>query len=162
MKESPLTWRLTSAECSVSTRTTSVKPLLTAMWSAVHMELFKRLAFAPLLNSSRAISAWLLGRIQTKRRNQDNTENGTNSDSCGKNGLFFIYLFFIRVAATDFTKLCLTIALIPDETLRCSQCEHVSVRGEEMAGRFGTSKSLSEWIIPSSNLTIIAFSKQQS
>lgn len=58
----PLTWRLTSAECSVSTRTTSVKPLLTAMWSAVHMELFRRLTFAPLLNSSRAISAWLLNQ----------------------------------------------------------------------------------------------------
>lgn len=56
----PLTWRLTSDECSVSTRTMSVKPLLTAMWSAVHIELFRRLTFAPLLNSNRAISAWLL------------------------------------------------------------------------------------------------------
>lgn len=55
-----LTWRLTSAECSVSSRTKSVKPLLTAMWSAVHMELFRMLTFAPLLNSNRAISAWLL------------------------------------------------------------------------------------------------------
>lgn len=53
----PLTWRLTSAECSVSSRTKSVKPLLTAMWSAVHMELFRMLTFAPLLNSNRAISA---------------------------------------------------------------------------------------------------------